>query len=121
MPQRRSPLLAFLLAVALVAYPVTMPLAMAHDAGAPMAHGAMAHGRMQHAGAHDPASHHHAISTCCAGVCGSCPVVAITAGVSPRIQTSERVVTRLRDLPVPFERSAPVRLPYAIGPPSHLG
>lgn len=117
MPQRRSPLLAFLLALALVAYPVTMPLAMAYEAPAPHA---MASGAMHHAGTHDPARHHHAISTCCAGVCGSCPVVAVTAGVSPRIGTGPQVVTGIRDLPAPFERSALTRLPYAIGPPASL-
>lgn len=116
MPRRRAPALALLLALAIVAYPVTMPLAMAAETATP-AHAAM------HGGEHCPPSprpaphHHHALSSCCTGVCGSCPVVAITAGITPRVQAATRFVAGRNAALVVLQLSARLRLPFSIGPP----
>ena len=120
MPARRSPLLAFLLALALVAYPATMPVAMASETPTSMPAGMRGGADCGHR--HGPAGHqhHHALSTCCAGVCGSCPVLAINAGLAPRIRTTARVVTVQLDAPAVLQHSALVHLPYAIGPPVSL-
>ena len=120
MPTRRSPLLAFLLALALVAYPATMPFAMASEIPAPMPVGM--HGDADCGHRHGPAGHqhHHALSTCCAGVCGSCPVLAINAGLAPRIRATARVLAVQLDAPAALQHAALVHLPYAIGPPASL-
>jgi len=115
MPQRRSPLLALILTLALVAYPATMPLAMAADVPASMPMSMDGHTPCPHA--HQPAHHHHAISTCCAGACGTCPIISVSAGVPPRIGPSARVMVFQNDLPASPEQSAVRRLPYSIGPP----
>jgi hypothetical protein len=114
MPTRRSPVLALVLALALVAYPVTMPAVMAGEMVA-AGHSGVGHGAMHH-----PSTHHHAIATCCAGVCGSCPVLAVTAGVSPRIRATTRVIAVHNDTPASPAQSDLRRLPYSIGPPASL-
>jgi len=114
MPTRRSPVLALVLALALVAYPVTMPAVMAGESVA-AGHTGVGHGSMHH-----PATHHHAIATCCAGVCGSCPILAVTAGVSPRVRATTRVIVVHVDTPESLGQFALPRLPYSIGPPASL-
>ena len=118
MTHRRAPLLALVLSLALVAYPATMPIAMAGDTPAPMPTSMRMDGKAAATHTHQPAHHHHALSTCCAGVCGSCPVVSVAAGVPPRIRASNRVVLFQNDLPASPEQSAVRRLPYSIGPPA---
>lgn len=118
MPTRRAPLLACLLALALVAYPATMPFAMASEMPAPMPAGMHGGADCGHAG--QPASHHHALSSCCAGVCGSCPVLALTAGISPRIRATAPVVAVPLDTPAFLAQFSLRRLPYSIGPPASL-
>jgi len=118
MPNRRAPVLALLLALALVAYPATMPFAMAAEmpASMPMSmHGDGHDGHCEHQQA--PAHHQHAISTCCAGVCGSCPVISVSAGVSPRVRAATPVFTFQIDLPASFSQLVLRSLPYSIGPP----
>jgi hypothetical protein len=114
MPTRRSPALAFLLALALVAYPVTMPVVMAGETVA-AGHSGVGHGAMHH-----PATHHHSIAACCTGVCGSCPVLAITAGITPQVRAATRLISVHIDTPSSLEQSVLRRLPYAIGPPASL-
>lgn len=115
MPHRRAPVLALVLALALVAYPVTMPLAMA---GMPPASLPMSMPGGQGAGhQHQPGHQHHATNVCCAGMCASCPVVAITAEVTPRVRATTPTRACQHDQPVSTAQSPIRRLPYSIGPP----
>lgn len=116
MPHRRAPLLALLLALALVAYPVTMPVAMATESPSSMPMPMHGSGACPHG--HQPAPHQHPLSACCAGVCGSCPIIAMSAGVAPRLRASNRAMPFQNDLPAAPEQSAVRRLPYSIGPPA---
>jgi hypothetical protein len=120
MTHRRAPLLALVLSLALVAYPATMPIAMAGETPVPVPAPMHMAGKGAATHTHHPAHHHHALSACCAGVCGSCPVVSVAAGVSPRIRASSRVVLFQNDLPVSPQQSAARKLPYSIGPPASL-
>ena len=120
MTHRRAPLLSFVLSLALVAYPATMPIAMAGETPVSMPMSMRMDGKGACTHTHQPAHHHHAISTCCAGVCGSCPVISVSAGVSPRIRASNRVVLFQNDLPTSPQQSAARKLPYSIGPPASL-
>jgi hypothetical protein len=115
MLQRRAPVLALLLAVCLVAYPVTMPLAMAAEMPGSMPMSMAGGGQGAHP--HQPAHQHHGLTTCCAGVCGACPVISIAAGTSPQVRASTAVVTFRQVVPSTTDQSASRRLPYAIGPP----
>jgi len=118
MPRRRAPLLFLLLALALVAYPVTMPVAMAADLPTrPMS----MPGDGQCAHQHQPAHHdHHALSSCCAGVCGSCPVISVSSGLAPRVPAPAPVFRFQNDVPATTGQVVLRSLPYSIGPPASL-
>ena len=115
MPRRRAPLLFLLLALALVAYPVTMPVAMAAEVPVPRQMSMPGDGQCAHQ--HQPAHHHHALSTCCAGVCGSCPVISVSSGVAPRVPAPAPIFTFQNDLPATPGQLVLRSLPYSIGPP----
>ncbi|HTY07102.1 MAG TPA: hypothetical protein VMC86_11325 [Gemmatimonadales bacterium] len=108
MPTRRSPVLAVLLALALLAYPATMPAAMLGQA-------AHQHGQcedMQH-----PGGHHHSDASCCVGVCGSCPVLAVLAAPVSGLTAAITDAARSTDVPAAPTPAASRRLPFPIGPP----
>ena len=112
MPPRRSPVLSLLLALALVAYPATMPVAMAGQAAA------AAHGGQRCDTMHHPAGHHHAAAGCCLGVCASCPVLAVRAEPGPGLESAVTLVVHSVETPAPAEPSELHRLPFSIGPPA---
>jgi len=108
MPARRSPVLALLLALVLVAYPATMPVAMLGQA---------AHANGQCEDMHHPGGHHHSDGSCCVGVCGSCPVLAVQAGPVPGLTAAIPAEAGPTDAPAAPVPVAPRRLPFPIGPP----
>jgi len=112
MTKHRFSILGPLLAVAFVAYPITMPTAMLGMETA--AHSGSGCAPMHHAPGH---GHRCGMPPCCNGVCCAAVVCTLTAAPAPALRRAVVLTPPTPALPPAVETSPLKRLPFSIGPP----